>query len=408
MQFITTESLDTLGAMGEQLIWDTIQDTFINRTGVAYWRYPIFSQTGKFRKEPDILIVDRDLGLIIIEIKSITIHQLLNIRGHRWEYQNYYTSFNHPYQQGENQLYALLEYTKQEPSLKDKVMGRVLIALPLITSEQWQEKNFHKLPTSPPIIFKNSLLSILEIIQKIPSLTPESHLSENQWKLLLSIISGTPVFCQPNHQVLSHPKSRGKILQELRSQISDFDLQQETIGKQIPLGCQRIRGIAGSGKTVLLAQKAAVMHLKHPDWKIALVFFSRSLYHPIIEQVDKWLRYFSNNEQKYEAKHSNLLILHAWGSRKQLGLYRYLCKVAGVPPLSVKNTTSQHPNESLAEACIHLLKETAIPQTFDAILIDEGQDLIVDHYKFEDKQPFYWMAYQALHPCDPLHPEQNG
>lgn len=36
---------------------------------------------------------------------------------------------------------------------------------------------------------------------------------------------------------------------------------------------QRIRGIAGSGKTVILCQKAALMHLKYPQWRIALVFF---------------------------------------------------------------------------------------------------------------------------------------
>ncbi|WP_013322362.1 pentapeptide repeat-containing protein [Gloeothece verrucosa] len=410
MQFITTETLDTPGTTGEQIVWQTIQEAFKDRNCIAYWRYPIFSKSGKFRKEPDILIIDQELGIIIIEVKSITINQIININGHQWQYQNYYISSNSPYQQAENQLFALLEYTHQEPALKNQITGRVLIALPLITEQQWQEKNYHKLPTSPPIIFKNHLLQAVFIggqIEKTLPLTSGANLTQNQWKLLLSILAGNPVHCQPNHQVLSQPESRGKLLQKLRSHISEFDIQQETISKQIPPGCQRIRGIAGSGKTVLLTQKAAIMHLKHPDWKIALVFFSRSLYHPIREQIDKWLEYFSNNEQKYDPKNRNLLILHAWGSRQQPGLYSTLCKYAGVAPLTVQNTSSQQPNEALAEACSQLLKETAIPQIFDAILIDEGQDLIVDNYKFEDKQPFYWMAYQALRSADPLHPQQK-
>lgn len=38
----------------------------------------------------------------------------------------------------------------------------------------------------------------------------------------------------------------------------------------------------------------------------------------------------------------------------------------------------------------------------DAILVDEGQDLIFDErYKYRGKQPFYWLAYQALRPAQP-------
>jgi superfamily I DNA and RNA helicase len=54
------------------------------------------------------------------------------------------------------------------------------------------------------------------------------------------------------------------------------------------------------------------------------------------------------------------------------------------------------------------LHNTVVPTLYDAILIDEGQDLIVDNeLKFEGKQPFYWMAYQALRPVDPAQPEQR-
>ena len=52
---------------------------------------------------------------------------------------------------------------------------------------------------------------------------------------------------------------------------------------QIPPGPQRIRGIAGSGKTRLLCQKAAWMHKEHPDWDIAYVFFTQALYDEIHE-----------------------------------------------------------------------------------------------------------------------------
>ncbi|HAJ63048.1 MAG TPA: DNA/RNA helicase [Cyanobacteria bacterium UBA8543] len=449
-KFITTEPLGKSGENSEQQVWDVVREVFADRECIGYWRYPIFSKVGKSRKEPDILIVDFSLGLIVIEIKSVTIAQILAIAGHRWEFQNYYTTSSNPYQQAENQLFSLLGYCDREPSLRRQVSGRALICLPLITEEQWYDYGFYQLPSCPPIIFQNNLSqesgvrsqesgvrsqasvsvsqtelevlnsklkTLLELIEQTTPIIKGCHLTVEQWKLLQAVISGTPVFRtrlrakafvplhsgQPNNQ-----QTRGSVLASVRQRLSEFDLQQEHIGKEIPPGPQRIRGIAGSGKTVLLCQKAAHMHLKHPEWDIAFVFFSRSLYHHIILQLDKWVRRFSGDEVGYDPKNLKLRSLHAWGAKNQPGLYSSICKAAGVKRLTVNDTHSKQPNEALAEVCIQLLHNTVVPTLYDAILIDEGQDLIVDDpLKFEGKQPFYWMAYQALRPVDPAYPEQR-
>ncbi|GBF86260.1 pentapeptide repeat-containing protein [Aphanothece sacrum] len=408
--FITTQPLHRSGKAAEQIVWEAIQGAFYHRKCLGYWRYPIFSLRGKSRQEPDILIADAELGLIIIEVKAITADQIISIEGHRWNYQNFYVVYGNPYQQAENQLFSLLEYIQQEPILNNQVTSRVLVALPLITEQQWEEKGFKKLPNNPPILFKNHLVSsefIQKTIMDTPSVVPGKVLSDQQWNLLLSILSGTAVFSSSHHKVLSHPESKGKVLEKVRLHLSKFDLQQEKIAKQIPPGCQRIRGIAGSGKTVLLCQKAAIMHLKYPNWKLVFIFFSRSLYDEIIQQIDQWMRYFSHEQQHYQKNNPYLQVFHAWGSHQQMGFYRYLCQVTGVMPLSVNETGIQKPNEALAEVCVDLLQKTGIPQIFDAILIDEGQDLISDTWSYQGKQPFYWLAYQALRPSDPMSPEQK-
>ncbi|MEQ9485241.1 pentapeptide repeat-containing protein, partial [Coleofasciculus sp. F4-SAH-05] len=492
-KFITTEPLGKGGEGGEQKTWDAVQNAFRDRTCIGYWRYPIFSKVGKSRKEPDILIVDAQLGLIVIEIKSVTIDQILAITGHRWEFQNYYTTSSNPYQQAENQLFSLLGYCDREPILRRKVTGRALICLPLITEAEWYQSGFYQLPSCPPIIFQENIISWNEAVSQLtkgqtpqrplpnPPLVGEGNginfsleglpappsvqqkrsnirlppfeggregdlkgkgagglgflvkriqqtspiikgtpLSPHQWKLLQAVISGTPVFRKKQHlkgdrnaipkTINGTPQqTRGSILAQVRQHLSEFDLAQEQIAKSIPPGPQRIRGIAGSGKTVLLCQKAAHIHLKHPDWDIALVFFSRSLYHGIISQLDKWLRRFSSGEIRYDAKlNRKLKVLHAWGGRKQPGFYSILCRHTGVKALTVNDIETKQPHQALAEVCINLLQETAIPKLYDVILIDEGQDLIVDDsLKFEGKQPFYWMAYQALRPVDPTQPEQR-
>jgi len=414
-QFITTEVAGNGGERGEFRVWERVQDAFSDRSCLAYWRYPLFSPQGKHRKEPDILILDRQLGIIVIEVKSVRIHQIAQISGHRWHYQGFYQKSGSPYQQAEQQVWAILRRCEGEPGLKLGLMSRAIVALPYITQEQWHEKQFDRLLSAPPILFENHLrvtaiAQLFHQIENMSTLTSGAPLSEQQWQLLRSLIGGTPLF-QPNpsNRWRLYPSpSRAEILTQARQQFSQLDLVQETLAKTIPPGVQRIRGIAGSGKTVVLCQKAAHMHLKHPDWKIAIVFFSRSLYQTITEQLDRWLCHFSEGQVGYNSRNRNLRVFHGWGAKGQPGFYRFLCRLSGVAPRTVTDTLRYAPHEALAEVCIDLLRRGKIPQVFDALFIDEGQDFLVqDNIKFEQKQPFYWLAYQSLRPCNPLHPEQR-
>ncbi|MEC4806350.1 MAG: pentapeptide repeat-containing protein [Jaaginema sp. PMC 1079.18] len=408
--FIATEPFGLAGEAGEQKVWAALTQAFAQRICLGYWRYPIFSTQGDFRKEPDILILDQEGGVIVVEVKSIKIEQIQGISGHLWQYQQYFTETGNPYQQAERQLFALLQYSDREPVLQGRVAGRGLIALPYITRKQWQSKGFDRLPTSPPLLFADDLETpdkLSEIVLATPILTPGKPLESGEWELLLAVIGGTALYRQTNHPVYTRDRTRGQILHQIRDRLSLLDTHQDRIAKQIPPGPQRIRGIAGSGKTVVLCQKAALMHLKYPQWQIALVFFSRSLYPIITAQLDSWLRHFSQNQVSYNPKNRNLRVLHAWGGKRKPGFYSLICREAGIDPLTANQTPSSQPHESLAEACCDLLQKAAIPPLFDAILIDEGQDLVVDTCKYEGKQPFYWLAYQALRPADPAHPSQR-
>ena len=251
--FITTGAFNDRGQRGEKIVWEKIKQAFYQRKCLIYWRYPIFPLRGKIRKEADILIVDSELGLVVIEVKSLLIDQIVSIQGHCWTYQNFYTGEGKPYQQAENQLFSLLEYFNQEPSLSNKIPAKVLIALPFITTKQWQIKGFHKLISNPPILFEDHLLSLettRKIIQQAPGIIVGQKINNYQWNLILNTLSGTPILCKKNHKVLGGNNSKGKMIQKIRNHIHEFDLEQEKIAKQIPKGFQRIRGESGSGKTV--------------------------------------------------------------------------------------------------------------------------------------------------------------
>ncbi len=416
-KFITTEPIGKDGEKSEEKVWEAVKEVFSARDCMSYWRYPIFSKTGESRKEPDILIADQELGIIVIEVKSLTIDQIVAVNGHQWEFKNFYSTHGSPYKQAENQLFAILGYCDREEDIRRQVTGRAIVALPMIIEEQWQEKGFDRLPSCPPIIFKNQLGStnLLRRIQQATPVVTGNSLNDNQWELLLAVIGGTTVLRKPPREVeaiAKKGKTRSSIVNILRDRLYELDLQQVHIGNEIPPGAQRIRGIAGSGKTVLLCQKAAHMHLKHPDWDIALVFFTRSLYSQMEFLVDQWMRHFSCGDLGYKdnlTSKSKLQILHAWGARERNGFYRNICEKHGVHPLNAGNTPYKQPNEGLADICKQLFKKVEIEPMFDAVLIDEGQDLVVerDELKYEDKEVIYWLAYKSLRSCDSEHPEQR-
>lgn len=420
-KFIATEPFGGAGEAAEIRVWQAVQAAFAQRECLGFWRYPIFPKSGDFRKEPDILIADQELGLIIIEVKSLTIDEIFGIHGHLWDTE-YYGRTRSPYQQAERQVYALSDYCDKQTALRGRIPFRALVGLPWITEEEWERKGFADLPTSPPILFKNDLgrTGLIRAIQGTTPVIAGQSMDSATWKALIAVLCGGPVLKKitltPPPAVQPPPpgrQRRGEIIVILNDDLVQLDRQQVTIGMQLPPGPQRIRGVAGSGKTVLLCQKAAHMHVKYPDWDIALVFFTQSLYDQMIATVDKWVRHFSDGAMTYQPNNPKLRVMHAWGNRNRPGLYSSICRLRNQQSLGIIDRTT--PNVGLAMRCrelLDVLNSRPEPGLYDAILIDEGQDLVVDaehhpHGIFEEKQAIYWLAYSVLRPVDPATPEQR-
>ncbi|MBP2146253.1 superfamily I DNA and RNA helicase [Methanofollis sp. W23] len=203
-----------------------------------------------------------------------------------------------------------------------------------------------------------------------------------------------------------HPASRRHALILLKGQLAMMDANLEDEGTEVPPGPQRIRGIAGSGKTRLLCQKAASMHVQHPDWEIALVFQTRALYAMIEERVRRSVAGFGGVWDR-----TKLRVLHAWGGTRREGFYSVVAMAHGIIPENVRSLRQKRvayslPQEALAYCCADLMDRTEVVPLFDAVLIDEGQDLVVDDpgLLHQGRQPFYALAYAALRPVDEARP----
>lgn len=185
------------GYVAEKIVWEALKKTFAERDCLAYWSFPIFNQKYNSRTEPDILIVDKDLGMTIIEVKGITIETIVSIQGHQWKYQNYYINKGDPYQQAEHQMFSLMEWM---PQVHNKFTKRVLVALPYITRAEWTEKGFDKLPSNPPIIFKDDLTKegLLVKISSVFLKQSQQSLLDEDWAQCYQLLNGPKVEGEEN------------------------------------------------------------------------------------------------------------------------------------------------------------------------------------------------------------------
>lgn len=407
-EFIVTEAFGGPGESGEARVFEAVKTAYAGDEALGFWRYPLV--TRETVREPDILVADPELGLVVIEVKSLPLETIAGVVGYRWDLTRPYFGKTHlnPYEQARKQAQLLGELAVRKAGLP-QLATRAIVALPLIIREAWDERFGHLL-SDVPMLFADQLspARLRAALAQTPPVRYGEPLDDAAWLALRGALGTSGNV--PKRQVrlpspVSTPSTRrADLIARTARHLHAFDLQQELIAKTIPPGPQRIRGIAGSGKTVLLAQKAANMHLRHPDWNIALVFFSRSLYDQIRGQVDHWLRQATNGERSLQTAQHRLRILHAWGSKDQPGFYRTLASQVGVTPLTVDRTPQGSPTAKLLFACRALLLDAQLTgrslQIFDAVLIDEGQDLVHEEpaLTFEEKQAFYWMAYQSLRP----------
>tara|TARA_Y100000748_G_scaffold304095_1_gene311763 strand:- start:1109 stop:3262 length:2154 start_codon:yes stop_codon:yes gene_type:complete len=171
------------------------------------------------------------------------------------------------------------------------------------------------------------------------------------------------------------PGSRGLTLKRLEDSIANLDNWQAKAVIETVHGVQRIRGLAGSGKTIILALKAAYLHAQHPEWKIAVSFHTRSLRAQFKRLINTFVIEQTNNEPDWD----NLEIIHSWGSPNSKidnGIYYTFCKENGVEYLDYRSAFSKFGRDKEFEgACDQALGQIKdSKQIYDVILVDEAQD----------------------------------
>ena len=170
------------------------------------------------------------------------------------------------------------------------------------------------------------------------------------------------------------PDSKGALIKEIEKKVANLDLWQKRGSIEYVNGPQRIRGLAGSGQTVVLALKAAYLHVKRPDWNIAVTFNTRSLYQQFESLVNRFVFSQINEEPDWE----RIQVMHAWGGSDRTGIYRKYCEAVGTTYRDFGTASRMFGYDSAFKgACDEAIStsEENDLNIFDVVLIDEAQDL---------------------------------
>lgn len=164
--------------------------------------------------------------------------------------------------------------------------------------------------------------------------------------------------------------SRGNQVAHLETELATFDMKQrQGIVGEIN-GPWRIRGLAGSGKTIVMTRKAALTHLDEPEANILYCFYTKSLYQHIRRLITRFYR----NDHDTDPDWSRISVMHGWGTREDPGVYTTTCRRLGVRPIAFTEAAQIAPRGEFDHVCTQLLNSSTIIPVYDYIFIDEGQD----------------------------------
>lgn len=242
-------------------------------------------------------------------------------------------------------------------------------------------------PSVGLISFKNldEIESIIDYLE-----TKEDIMSKKDVDLLVAVIQKAYNLSKFDNRQINKPESIGSVIKERNNKVNVLDEEQfETIYKS-QIGHARIRGLAGSGKTILLVKKMAYLHYRNPDLNIAYVFYTVSLK----QFIEKLFRlYYKEFDAYKEPDMSKVSILHSWGSRNTDGFYSTICKNFNIERKTFRDVYGEA--DKLGAVCNNLLEQLNNQDVglYDYVFIDEAQDFTL---------PFYKLALKSLKPTGKL------
>lgn len=315
------------------------------QSSVLYYDFPLFRDYEETLFQPSLLLLDKLKGIHVIRIVSTACEVI-----HEDELLGEFHSL----------LYAKLLNSKRLRESRSTLKISISSIL--------------YLPPGTEVIrdtLENIQVSSYLGLEKILTEANSCSLTDEDFAEARSVIEGVKALAKlsPRDIAERELKPKALVIRKLEDEISNFDTHQRRAALTVTSGPQRIRGLAGSGKTIVLAWKVAHIHLTNPEKKILFTFYTRSLYDTIRKQITRFYRHFKDTDPNWD----NVHVLHAWGGTRETGVYYDTCLNHGVLPKTFKDV--REIPSPFKQICLELNRKASIKPKYDVVLVDEAQDM---------------------------------
>jgi hypothetical protein len=355
MARITPDTPSDVATGGERQLFKLFKNNLPDNW-LVYFNIPV---RGKYS---DFIIIGPDLGLLVIEVKDWTVRTintsskdrfLINVPGGPVYVDN-------PINQARKYVFTIIDEIKRKESyslLRQKGANNnrlvfpynFMIAFPNISEKQSIELGFGN-------IFDRS-----QLLLRADCDPGNSNVSN----LLQTVIESNVrrVVNLSNDQFSSLQKAiyRRDTPNKYKSIVMQLDANQGTYAKNIGPGHRLISGVAGSGKTMICAYRANLLAALNRNWKILVLCYTKSLVHYIAKTIEQTADEYYPSKSTIEVKN-----FHGW-------CFDLIRKNGGNTSSLFKDRNRI--DDRFKEQIDKLLDEGKIRTgTYDAIIIDEGQD----------------------------------
>lgn len=367
MAYMVPETMPRKATAGERLLFESLRD-YLPSDYVVYYEPEIRG------RRPDFVIIGPDLGLVILEVKDYTKGTLYQLNHDEWTLRNtagQLVKTKNPLKQARDNARLITDFLKKDSNLVQP--GSMYLKFPYgfgtvftrLKQEDFIQHNLYAVIDPQFVLCRDEIdpehdhFSSEVLLDKIY----EMFTVWNRREPILSHedIQAIRFHLFPEVRISAEFKPpvqhQDQLLLSLHN-IKTMDLHQENMAKQLGDKHRLIRGVAGSGKTLVLASRAKLLAKEHPDWRILVLCYGIPLSRSLKLMIDRMLRepddlldMMNASNTGIDASHIEVYNFHEW--------LRF--------QLRMKDTDIS----SLLEK---IERQEAIVPTYDAILIDEGQD----------------------------------
>jgi superfamily I DNA and RNA helicase len=305
---------------------------------------------------PDFILIHPLHGIVVLEVKDILFKNFKSISKTIFSTGTY--SFPNPIIQARNYVFNVINDKK----LTEKVPYHYAVVFANINTDMLNNKidnvSILDLIDHNLIITKNDL-SNERILIKIESIVKNTKKQKN---ITLKTFNTLRMIIDPSVKVPHRYQLRAN--ENLPEPLpAVLDLKQERASKSIGEGHRLIKGIAGSGKTLILLYRAKLLAKMHPEWNVLFICWNRTLINYLRQMYDGIN--IDVNRDKVQFTYFS----------------RWMSDIARVHHIPMPKITESYNYDLEFKEVAQVLTSKISTDKYQAIMIDEAQDFEEDYFR---------------------------